>query len=519
MAKKKHRKQPEKTKQVIPEITQEQPAHQPIQRNSFRAILILVALLTIGTASYFLLIKKNSNQSLQVIHQELSRINFSGTEPQVVEKIRNLQKEVQQNPKSSASWGKLAMNLDIHDFKKESIPCYKQAAVLDPNDFRWPYYTAIVLDEMGSPEALSFYEQSIAQKPDYSATHLRYADSLFQAKRFEEASKEFNLTLNTDKSSSNAYVGLARIALTTGNLDSARSNLEKAVQANPKHGEVHGLLSEVYRRLNLQEDSNRELQLSQQLPKKKPLQDKLELELIGEGVSSYWYELRGRAYLDQGYYEDAIKELKLAVQYSPSDSRLLSTLGAAYLQSRNYDEAAQQLQASLALNPNSVNAMNNLATAFFEMGKTDEAILWLKKAIQKEPSFAGSYDHLGRMLLRSGKRPEAFQTYQQARQQFPEDSTLALQLAWILATSSDDNLRDAEKAFQLADGVCKTKNYGDPECLYVLAAAYADAGQFDGAIKLAQRAIQISIKSGQSQLVVQIQNHLKSYEASKPIRE
>ena len=193
--------------------------------------------------------------------------------------------------------------------------------------------------------------------------------------------------------------GLARIALTSGNYEEARTNLENALQSNPNFGEVHGLLSEVYRRLNRPDDANRELGISQQLPKKKPLQDKLELELLAEGVSSYWYDLRGRAYIDQGYYEDAIRELKLAVQYSKGDPRLLTTLGVAYLQAKKYPEAAEQLRASLARNPNSVNTMNNLASALFEMGKTDEAIQWLNKAIQLQPDFAGSYDHLGRLLI------------------------------------------------------------------------------------------------------------------------
>jgi tetratricopeptide (TPR) repeat protein len=451
--------------------------------------------------------------------KKLEDIDFSGSELQVGEKIRSLKKQVAKNPRSASDWGKLAMNLDIHDFKEQSIVCYKQAVKLDPNDFRWPYYLAIVLDEMGSPEAFQFFEQSIKLNPKYAATHLRYGDALIQAKRNEEALEEFNTALNMDPNSSNAYVGLARIELTKGNLDASRKHLEKAKQINPNHGEVHGLLSEVYRRLNNQEEANRELQLARELPKKKPLQDKLELELIGEGVSSYWYELRGRAYLDQGYFDDAINELKLAVKYSPKDARLLATLGVAYLQAQKNPEASQQLRASLALDPKSVSVMNNLASALFELGQTDEAIELVNKAIQQEPEFAGSYDHLGRLLLRAGRKGEAFKAYERAMQQFPEDQTLALQLAWMLATSSEPNIRDARRSFQLADGVCKTNKYTDPQCLYVLAAAYADTGDFSGAIKLAQRADQIAMASGQNQLSNQIKIHLKSYEEGEPIRE
>jgi tetratricopeptide (TPR) repeat protein len=518
MAKKKHRKQPA-CRISKPASRISQPASRisnPASRIMHpRKIILVAALVIIGVFISVFLIKKNSNQAPAI----LSQIDFSETEPQVVEKIKSLQKQVSDNPESAAAWGKLAMNLDIHDFKSESISCYKQAATLDPNDFRWPYYAAVVLDEIGSPEALQFYEQSQALKSDYTATHLRYGEALFHSKRLDEASKEFNAALTAEKNSAHAYLGLARIALTSGNYEEARTNLEKALQSNPNFGEVHGLLSEVYRRLNRPDDANRELGISQQLPKKKPLQDKLELELLNEGVSSYWYDLRGRAYLDQGYYEDAIRELKLAVQYSKSDPRLITTLGIAYLQAKKYPEATEQFRASLARNPNSVNTMNNLASALFEMGKIDEAIQLLNKAIQQQPDFAGSYDHLGRLLLRSGKRAEAFQAYQRAWQKFPDDSTLALQLAWMHATSSEASIRDPQKAFQLADGICKKTNYSDVQSLYVLAAAYAEVGDFAGAIKVAQRAHQIAMRSGQVQIADQIQSHLKSYEAGQPIRE
>jgi tetratricopeptide (TPR) repeat protein len=512
MAKKKNQKHVSKTP-LPPEPLTPPSSHKPL-----RIIVVISAVFIFALLAYFFFVRRHVVQPTNLTLKKLENIDFNGSEPQVAEKITTLKKQLSKKPKSAAAWGKLAMNLDIHDFKQESVIAYKQAAGLDPKDFRWPYYLAIVLDEMGSAEALQFFDQSAKLNPKYAATYLRYGDALLQFKQNEEALQQFNAALSIENSS-NAHVGLARIALSKGDLNAAREHLEKATQANPRHGEVHGLLSDVYRRLNNQEEANRELQLAQQLPKKKPLQDKLELELIGEGVSSYWYELRGRAYLDQGYLEDAINELKLAVQYSPKDARLFSTLGVAYLQAQKNAEAAQQLRASLDLDPNSVNAMNNLASALFEMGRTDEAIQWVNKAIEQEPEFAGSYDHLGRLLLRADRNEEALKAYENAMHQFPHDQTLALQLAWMLATSSESNLRNPKKSFQLADGVCKRNKYTDPQCLYVLAAAYADTGDFAGAIKLASRADQMAMMAGQTELSNQIKGHLKSYEEGKPIRE
>ena len=88
------------------------------------------------------------------------------------------------------------------------------------------------------------------------------------------------------------------------------------------------------------------------------------------------------------------------------------------------------------------------------------------------------------------------------------------------ATSSDSNIRDPQKAFQLADGICKKTNYGDAQCLYVLAAAYAENGDFAGAIKARRTSTSdCDQRSGQIQMANQINTHLKSYEAGNPMRE
>src|SRR5215467_4644612 len=74
------------------------------------------------------------------ILDSLSRIDTAGIEPQVVKKIESLKGNLTANRKSADAWGLLAMNLDAHDLKKESIPIYKEAARLNPSDFRWPYF-------------------------------------------------------------------------------------------------------------------------------------------------------------------------------------------------------------------------------------------------------------------------------------------------------------------------------------------------------------------------------------------
>src|SRR4030095_4464090 len=160
--------------------------------------------------------KSNSTVTPEQTLDALSKNNFVGVEKPVLEKIQGLISEVKSNTSSAHAWGKLAMNLDAHDFKNEALICYGKAAALNTTDYRWPYYQGILLYEQGSPDALKYFEQSINLKPNYLEARLRYGQALLDAGRLEEAARQFVKATEIDPKSSHAYVGLARISLNQG---------------------------------------------------------------------------------------------------------------------------------------------------------------------------------------------------------------------------------------------------------------------------------------------------------------
>jgi len=432
---------------------------------------------------------------------------LASVEPQVAKKIQTLEQEVAKHPQSPHAWGKLAMNLHAHDFQQESVPCYQKAASLDPRDFRWTYYAAIALQEIGSPDAISQFEKSVKQKPDYAPLHLRYAQSLLAVGRMEDASTEFEQVLKLDEKSAESHLGLARIAFASRNFEVSTSNLLKSIELNPDLGEAHGLLSEVYRIQNRPLEAERELIRSQQMPKKVPPADPELKDFLMEGVSSYWYELRGRGLLQKGDYEGAIQQLQQAAKASP-EPRFYDTMGIAYQYQKKYREAVEQHRAALSLDPESAGTMNNLAAALAESDKVPEAISYLQKAIEVEPDFAYSYIHLAGIEWRNGNRTAALLALRRGHLSLPEDSQLALRLAWFLATVREEDLRNGSEAVKLASAECAKKGYQDAESLDILAAAYACAGDFDRAVQNAKRAEQL-VNTGD--LRKRIQLHLNLY--------
>jgi len=452
----------------------------------------------------------------EALLSSLSRNEFAGTEKQVASKLRAMIEEVNENPGSAYAWGKLAMNLDVHDLPGEATLCYQKAGELNVSDYRWPYYRALILYKQGSAEALKYFEQSLALKQNHPAARLGYGQALLDAGRLEEASDQYLKALQIDERSAHAYVGLARIALMNGVVEEAGSLLQRAINANPRMGEAHGLMSEVLRRLNRPQDAAREAMVSQQLPKVTPIPDELLAALAGEGVSSYWLELRGRAAMERGDYAGAERELRKAAD-ATKDPRLHDTLGVVYLYQRKYSDAAQEHRKAIELNPKSAISRNNLAAALFEMGQESEALSIIEKAIEMEPQLQYSYLHLARLNIRSGKRAAAISVYRKGLEQNPQNHDLTMQLAWALATTPDASLRNGPDAVRLAE-TAALRSPG-AEALDILAAAYAEAGQFDRAVGAAERAIAQAESNGRKQLVERIRIHLKAFKAGRAYHE
>jgi tetratricopeptide (TPR) repeat protein len=472
-------------------------------------VLVLIILLILPAGELF----NFSTGSLEILPEP----DLTGIEIQVVEKLRTLRKEVVKNPDSPDAWGKYAMNLDIHDFKQEALICYKQASELSGSEFRWPYFTAIIYTEMGSTEAFNWFERSSKIKPDYAPLYVLYGRALYDAGLQEPAMKEFIHAIEIDSTYSHAYLGIAKILFYQMEIERSRDQLEKALKFNPLNGEAYALLAQVYRRLGEQDKADKALKMKETLPKVTSIPDSVYGDLIVEGVSAAWYQERGKSYMKKGLYERAIHEFQSVLKLRP-DAEDHNNLGLSFQKIGKYDQAILHFRQSVALNPQKIEANVNLATALFEAGYIDEAVAFMKKAQRMDPDFPNISLMLGTIYMQSGQTKSAVTEYQTGLSKDPEDIHLAVQLAWILATSSKKSHRDGDKAIRLAKKVCEKTNYLIPEMLDVLAAAYAESGQFDQALKTAQRAYQLAKSNNKKHLMEQIRLRIDLYRLKQPYR-
>lgn len=82
----------------------------------------------------------------------------------------------------------------------------------------------------------------------------------------------------------------------------------------------------------------------------------------------------GEAYMSQGQYTAALKELLEAEKKNPNDSLIQNSLGLAYIAKERPDLAVDHFKKAIKLQPDLSIAVNNLGNAYLRLNQWDAAI-------------------------------------------------------------------------------------------------------------------------------------------------
>ena len=136
-----------------------------------------------------------------------------------------------------------------------------------------------------------------------------------------------------------------------------------------------------------------------------------------------------------------------------------------------------------------------------------------------DPSFRWDFSitwlYLATAQMGAGQLKEARQSMEEAIKAGPQPAGACSSLAWLLATCWEDSIRDGKKAIGLATRACELSEWKNPDFLDTLAAAYAEAGQFDDAVKWQKKALEHPEAFDAAEFE-QAKQRLKLYEARQP---
>ncbi len=249
--------------------------------------------------------------------------------------------------------------------------------------------------------------------------------------------------------------------------------------------------------------------------------------------------------LDQALLDDSE-----AVRIDRDNALAYHNRGYTWVKKKDLDRAIADFTRAILIDPQYARAYNKRGFVWLQKKMYARALADFTRAVEIDPVFARAYHNRGNVMLRQKEFDKAIADYTQALR-FDRDDVLALvdrasaehgkgddaraladlteairlkpdcdealvSRAWLFATSPSAKLRDGKQAVLDATRACKLTHGKEAYPLGALAAALAERGDFEGAVKYQERA-QALYKSREE--VAEGRVRLDLYKAKAPYHE
>lgn len=225
---------------------------------------------------------------------------------------------------------------------------------------------------------------------------------------------------------------------------------------------------------------------------------------------------RGITYRQTGQFERAFHDFDQIIRHKPNDA-LGYALRADTLQRSHQPDAALEVAAiAIRLDPRLALAYNVRGRVYFDRNDFEKADREFNEAERLEPdqvenALASAYAFEQKRDYR-----QAALEFREAAARFPRSAEAQNELAWFLASCPDAACRNGPDAVAHAKSACELTKWKNANYLDTLAAAYAEIGDFEQALKHVREAI--ARLEPQSEYRTEIEGHLVLFQRKEPCR-
>jgi len=222
----------------------------------------------------------------------------------------------------------------------------------------------------------------------------------------------------------------------------------------------------------------------------------------------------------RGQLDDALTMLSKAAEIDPQQVEYQFNLGTVLSRMGRFDEAATHFEVAVNLDPDHTAALGGWADALAAQEDYASARVKYEQLLTTDPSDSARRVKLAALLARTDQLPDAVRHYRLAIESPGEHWVPAANdLAWILATDPRPQFRDGPEAVRLAEEACQRVGYKSAAAIDTLAAAYAEVGRYEDAIRWALQAVEMAEDSGPPESATEIRKRLEVYRSGKPYRD
>ena len=348
----------------------------------------------------------------------------------------------------------------------EAVGLLERLVELNPNGGEAHYSLGNALQNLGRlEEAVTHYQEALRLRPEFPDVHNNWGIALHKLGRFEEAVTHYQEALRLRPDGPDAHNNLGIALQRLGRLEEAMTHFQEALRLRPDDAAAH---------------------------------------------NTWGLTLQGL-----GRFEEAAAHYREALRLKPDYAPAYHHLGDLFTKQGDLSRAEAQFRNAIRLQPDYSAAYYGLGTALYRQGETGEAVRQLEEGLRARPDDLALHSALAAICRERGDVPKEMLHLQEIVRRDPSNLPAAGNLAWILATSDDDGLRNGKQALELAQRCARAADYEQAGTLDTLAAAFAETGNFAEAVRWQTKAVELAPLPEKAAL----RSRLELYKAGKPFRQ
>jgi tetratricopeptide (TPR) repeat protein len=360
---------------------------------------------------------------------------------------------------------------------------------------------------VGTPkQAIEFFTERIQEAPQDADVHAARGNAKLAARQFDAAIEDYNTALKVDPANVTALVNRAvawadknqveraladvdqalridpqsaaalflrgTILAEAGQFNKAAADLSECLRISPDHAAAYrnrsGLWLETHEFDRAFADANRATELN--------------------AKNAAAFSNRGAALIGQGKVDAAFDDFNEAARLDPNDHQAYINRANAWCHKGDFQQAIADLSTALKLHPDA-NTYNLRGHARAEAGDIDKAIADYTAALKLDPADVRTLHSRSTAWMYKHQYARALDDVNEVLRRDPNDIVARRRRAYIRAAAPDRTLRDGKQAVADAVRACDLSQWKQAETISVLAAAYAELGDFKKAVEWETKAL------------------------------